>query len=122
MSAPDLRKIEKIGAVVLLLFVLVSWILVSEDFTLGVTLGGILALINFRVVSVLLGKLVQGGTNSAWVILPLVGKSGLLAGLILLLGLWFKVDMMGLALGFSSIVLGVAMLASLKLIQPLEQE
>ncbi len=120
MSAPDLKRVEIFGAIVLGLVVLASALFASLDFTYGVAAGGALGLINFRVVRVLLGKVVAGGANSAWVVIPLLGKSGLLMGLVLVLGIWLQVDVIGLALGFSSIVMGVAIMASLRLLQPIE--
>lgn len=120
MSAPDLQKVEIVGALILGLLILGSALFASQNFTYGVGAGGALGLINFRVVRVLLGKVVSGGANNAWIVIPLIGKSSLLMGLVLFLGIWLQVDLIGLAVGFSSIVMGVAIMASLRLLQPSE--
>ena len=75
--------------------------------------GGVVGLVNLRLLEFLLGKAIASPETSQWVALPLMGKfMGLLAAVIAA-GFVFDANMIWFAVGFSSIVAGTMVLGLL---------
>lgn len=92
------------GAVCLALFGIVS--------AIGVFGGGLLGILNFRVMVWFFSLLMSAGSGGGWVSLPLAAKSGALLAIVGLAGFMLEANIIALAAGYSAVVISVVFVGS----------
>lgn len=115
MGSPE--EIVRIGWISLLVLLLVcagAWFLFSPTVVASCLGGGLLGLVNFLVLVWLFRQIVAGGSATAWYVLPLIGKSGVLLAMFAFAALVFRADVLALAVGFSIVVFTVAAVGSVQ--------
>lgn len=107
MSEKSLVLIERLAAVIWMAMVVVSAMVMGRDFTLGVIAGGFVNLANFRSARVVFRPLFFGDRPQGMVVFGVILKLMLLFGLVLVCGLWLKMDLIGFMVGFSAVVAAI---------------
>lgn len=119
-SAEALRgvqlRVELLSVAILALMVGGSHFWASQLVTLSVLAGGLVAVVNFRLLALLLRRM-TGGNPSRWLVFPLLGKVVLLFGPFLVATLVMGADPLGMGAGYSSVVLAVLVVGSMKVLE-----
>jgi hypothetical protein len=109
MGPSELKKIERWNGLLAAVLILSSVVLFSGSFALGVTVGALLAVINFRGIRFLVEASLrrQGGKRAALQLL-LIAKMGILFALVVLAIHFLPISPVGLAVGLSVFLLSIA--------------
>ena len=106
-EARKLLAIEKRSAQILVLFLLASLWFHSWAVSLGLILGGGIALLNFRWLRRILSGYIFA--HQKYSLFQLVGKFFVLLGVIFLVIRFVRVDALALLIGISTLVLGIVL-------------
>ena len=109
-----MARIQWVGVALLLVLAIGALQVFDRGVALSFLGGGVLGLVNFRVMVWLFTRIVEGGAGASWYALPLVGKFMFLLAAILVAGFWLRADVLALATGFSTIVIVVVLLSSVR--------
>src|SRR5262245_54481635 len=109
MGPTELKRIERWNALLAGVLVLAAAVFFSGPFALGVAVGGILAVVNFRGIRLLVeASLRREGTKRAALQLLLIAKMGVLFVLVVLAIRFLPLSPAGLAVGLSVFLLSIA--------------
>lgn len=109
MTERDLMGIERVAVLVLLVLLILSGFDTDLDFALGVGAGGVINLLNVRALRYIFRPLVKGDGGAGWSATLLALKLGTLFSLVLFVGLWLEMNLVGFLVGFSSVIAAVAL-------------
>lgn len=108
LARPRLVRIERWGLLWLLVLCAGSLVWGSRPLLLGVLLGGLLILTNFHFLQSIIRRLFnqEGPSSAKWIFLFLAKFLGLIGILVLLIAS-LKVDVIGLAIGVTTLLLAL---------------
>jgi hypothetical protein len=109
MGPTELKRIERLNGLIAGVLMLAAAVFFSAPFAVGVAVGGVLAVLNFRGIRFLVEASLrrQGGKRAALQLL-LIAKMGVLFAMVVLAIKFLPLSPVGLAVGLSVFLISIA--------------